>query len=244
MSDFSADAVAKQLDYCTFCPKMCRHACPVSTASGRETHIPQVKMDRLNQLRLGRGSWTTESTDPLWACTGCRHCTAYCDHGNEPGLVLFTGRAVAVDKGVPHPALAGYSERFRAREQRLSAQLQASFPDRLATEGELGFWPGCDAIDKSSSDIAATLAIFDRTGLEHAKIVEAPQACAGYPLLAAGHRDLFRWHAGRVAAAMRGFKKVAINCSACLYAIRGFAGSRIAKRSSTSRERGRSPLRP
>ena len=220
MSDFTADAVAKQLDYCTFCPKMCRHACPVSTASGRETHIPQVKMDRLNQLRLGRGSWTAESTDPLWACTGCRHCTLYCDHGNEPGLVLLTGRAAAVDKGVPHPALAGYSERFRAREQRLSAQLHASFPDRLATEGELGYWPGCDAIDKGSGDIAAALALFDRTGLEHVKLVEAPQACAGYPLLAAGHKDLFRWHAGRVATAMRGFKKVAINCSACLYAVR------------------------
>jgi len=220
VSDFTADAVAKQLDYCTFCPKMCRHACPVSTASGRETHIPQVKMDRLNQLRLGRGSWTAESTDPLWACTGCRHCTLYCDHGNEPGLVLLTGRAAAVDKGVPHPALAGYSERFRAREQRLSAQLHASFPDRLATEGELGYWPGCDAIDKGSGDIAAALALFDRTGLEHVKLVEAPQACAGYPLLAAGHKDLFRWHAGRVATAMRGFKKVAINCSACLYAVR------------------------
>ncbi|HEY0250853.1 MAG TPA: (Fe-S)-binding protein [Kofleriaceae bacterium] len=220
MSDFDADSVAKQLDYCTFCPKMCRHACPVSTASGRETHIPQVKMDRLNQLRLGRGSWTTETTDPLWACTGCRHCTVYCDHGNEPGLVLLSGRAAAVDKGVPHPALAGYSERFRAREQRLSSQLQASFGDRLATEGELGLWPGCDAIDKSPEDIAATLALLDRTGSEHVKIVEAPQACAGYPLLAAGHKDLFRWHAGRVAAAMRGFKKVAINCSACLFAIR------------------------
>jgi Fe-S oxidoreductase len=144
----------------------------------------------------------------------------YCDHGNEPGLVLLTGRAAAVDKGVPHPALAGYSERFRAREQRLSAQLQASFPDRLATEGELGYWPGCDAIDKGSADIAAALALFDRTGLENVKIVDAPQACAGYPLLAAGHKDLFRWHAGRVATAMRGFKKVAINCSACLYAVR------------------------
>jgi len=216
---FSPGAVARQLDYCTYCPKMCRHACPVSTASGRETHIPQAKMDRLNQLRLGRGAWTAESTDSLWACTGCRHCTAYCDHGNEPGLVLLTGRAVAVDKGVPHPALAGYSERFRAREQRLSAQLQASFPDRLATEGDVGYWPGCDAIDKGSADIAAALALFDRTGVD-VKIVEAPQACAGYPLLAAGHRDLFRWHAGRVASAMRGFKKVAINCSACLYAVR------------------------
>jgi len=177
-------------------------------------------MDRLNQLRLGRGRWTAESTDPLWACTGCRHCTMYCDHGNEPGLVLLTGRAAAVQRGVPHPALAGYSERFRAREQRLSAQLALGFPDYLATEGEIGYWPGCDAIDKASADIAAALAVFERVGLENVRLVEAPQACAGYPLLAAGHRDLFRWHAGRVATAMRGFRKVAINCSACLFALR------------------------
>lgn len=217
---FGADAVAKQLDYCTFCPKMCRHACPVSTASGRETYIPQVKMDRANQLRLGRSEWTAESSDPLWACTGCRHCTMYCDHGNEPGLVLLTARSAAVQKGVPHPALTGYSERFRAREQRLSSQLRQMFPEHLATEGELGYWPGCDAIDKSAGDIAAALALFERVGLEDVKLVDAPQACAGYPLLAAGHRDLFRWHAGRVAASLRGFKKIAVNCSACVYAMR------------------------
>jgi Fe-S oxidoreductase len=217
---FSADSVAKQLDYCTYCPKMCRHACPVSTASGKETYIPQVKMDRMNQLRLGRSRWTAESTDPLWACTGCRHCTMYCDHGNEPGLVLFTGRAAAVEHGQPHPALTNYSERFRAREQRLSAQLQTGFKEHLATEGDIGYWPGCDAVDKGSADIAAAMAVFERTGLENVKIVEAPQVCAGYPLLAAGHKDLFRWHAGRVAAAMRGFRKVAMNCSACLYAVR------------------------
>jgi ferredoxin len=170
-----ADSVAKQLDYCTYCPKMCRHSCPVSTASGKETYIPQVKMDRMNQLRLGRGSWTTESTDPLWACTGCRHCTMYCDHGNEPGLVLFTGHAAAVEHGQPHPALTNYSERFRAREQRLSAQLQAGFKEHLATEGDIGYWPGCDAVDKGAADIAAAMAVFERTGLENVKIVEAPQ---------------------------------------------------------------------
>ncbi|HEU0032984.1 MAG TPA: (Fe-S)-binding protein [Kofleriaceae bacterium] len=217
---FSPGDVARQLDYCTFCPKMCRHSCPVSTASGRETYIPQVKMDRLNQLRLGHAPWTTESTDPLWACTGCRHCTMYCDHDNEPGLVLFTGRAAAVQRGVPHPSLTGYSERFRAREQRLTSQLQTMFADHLATEGDIGFWPGCDEIDKAASDIAAALALFDRVGLSDVRLVDAPQACAGYPLLAAGHRDLFRWHAGRVAVALRGFRKIAINCSACLYAMR------------------------
>ncbi|MEO8704982.1 MAG: (Fe-S)-binding protein [Kofleriaceae bacterium] len=217
---FSAGSVARQLDYCTFCPKMCRHACPVSTASGRETHIPQAKMDRLNQLRLGRSAWTQETVDPLYACTGCRHCTMYCDHANEPGLVLFSGRAAAVQRGIQHPALTNYSERFRAREQRLTTQLATMFPGDLAATGEIGYWPGCDAIDKGASDIAAALALFDRVGLEGVKIVEAPQACAGYPLLAAGHRDLFRWHAGRVAASLRNFRKIAINCSACLYALR------------------------
>jgi Fe-S oxidoreductase len=217
---FSSGSVARQLDDCTFCPKMCRHACPVSTASGRETHIPQVKMDRLNQLRKGRDGWTPETTDPLWACTGCRHCTMYCDHDNEPGLVLFSGRAAAVARGVPHPALTGYGERFRAREQRLSTQLAAMFTSKLATEGEIGYWPGCDAVDKSAADISAAMALFERVGLEQVRIVEAAQTCGGYPLLAAGHRDLFRWHAGRVASSLRGFRKVAINCSACLYAMR------------------------
>src|SRR5258706_9945070 len=174
---FSSESVARQLDYCTFCPKMCGHACPVSTASGRETYIPQVKMDRANQLRLAHSPWNTESSDPLWACTGCRHCTMYCDHGNEPGLVLFSARAAAVQHGVPHPALAGYSERFRAREQRLTAQLATQFPEHLATEGEIGYWPGCDAIDKGAADIAATFAVFGRVGLESVKLVDAAQAC-------------------------------------------------------------------
>jgi Fe-S oxidoreductase len=217
---FAADDVAKQLDYCTFCPKMCRHACPVSTASGKETFIPQAKMDRLNWLRRGRLPWTAENADPLWACTGCRHCTVYCDHGNEPGLVLTAGRAAAVARGAGHPALAGYGDRFRARDERLSTRAAEMFTaSRFATEGEVGFWPGCDAIDKGASDVAAALALFERLGLE-VPLVSAPQACGGYPLLAAGYPDLFRWHASKVATALRRFRTVVVNCSACRYTMR------------------------
>jgi fumarate reductase (CoM/CoB) subunit B len=226
---FAADDVAKQLDYCTFCPKMCRHACPVSTASGRETFIPQAKMDRLNWLRRDRLPWTAENADPLWACTGCRHCTVYCDHGNEPGLVLLAGRASAVARGAGHPALAGYGDRFRARDERLTARATEMFTGaRFAEEGDVGFWPGCDAIDKGASDVAAALAMFERLALD-VPLVEAPQACGGYPLLAAGYPDLFRWHAAKVATALRRFRTVVINCSACRYTMRAqYAGEGIA----------------
>src|SRR5262245_63004687 len=118
MSDvFAAAGVARQLDYCTFCPKMCRFSCPVSETSGREQYTPQAKMDRLNQLRAGHLPWIDKMSDPLYACTGCRQCTTQCLHGNEPGLVLLAGRAAANARGAGHPALAGYPERFRTREQ-------------------------------------------------------------------------------------------------------------------------------
>ena len=219
---FSADDVAKQLDYCTFCPKMCRHACPVSTASGKETYIPREKMDRLNWLRRGRLPWTAENAEPLWACTGCRHCTVYCDHGNEPGLVLTAGRAAAVARGAGHPALAGYGDRFRARDERLASKAREMFGAvgaPFADEGAIGLWPGCDALDKGTGDVAAALAVLERTE-QAMPLVAAPQACGGYPLLAAGYLDLFRWHASKVATALRRFRTVVINCSACLYTMR------------------------
>lgn len=212
-------SVVRQLEDCTYCPKMCRHACPVSSTSGRETHIPQAKMDQLNQLRLGRVPWSEESAEPLWACTGCRHCTMYCDHGNEPGLVLMSGRAEAVRRGAAPAVLARYADRFAVRDERLAEAAHQTFAGALASEGELGFWPGCDALDKGSADVAAALAVFAAIGLE-LPIIDAPQACAGYPLLAAGYPELFRWHANKVAAAMRRFRTVVINCSACLHAVR------------------------
>ena len=217
---FTTDDVARQLDDCTFCPKMCRHACPVSTTTGRETLIPQAKMDRLNKLVRGLEPWRADAADPLWACTGCRHCTTYCDHGNEPGLVLLAGRAEATKHGAGHPALTGYGERFRARDQRLAATAKERFgAAAFASTGVIGFWPGCDSLDKGGADVAAAQAVFERLGVGAVPLVDAGLACAGYPLLAAGLPDEFRWHAGKVATALRRFRTIVIGCSACRYAI-------------------------
>ncbi len=218
---FSSASVAKQLDYCTYCPKMCRHSCPVSAATGKETYIPQAKMDRLNQLRKATEPWSPASAEPLWACTGCRQCTTYCNHGNEPGLVLFSGRAAATSRGAGHPNLASYPDRFRNREDRLVEQARAAFePACFSADAEVGFWPGCDGIDKGLDDVRASLELFARIGEQDVRLVDARQACAGYPLLAAGYPDMFRWHAGKVATALKRFRTVVINCSACLYTMR------------------------
>ncbi|MEZ4365947.1 MAG: (Fe-S)-binding protein [Kofleriaceae bacterium] len=217
---FAAAGVERQLDNCTYCPKMCRHACPVAGASGHEPWTPQAKMGQLAQLRRGRAAWTPAQADPLWACTGCRQCTTYCEHDNEPGLVLFTGRAQAVARGAGHPELRGYGERFRRRDVRLAAELREQFPDAgPAPLGGIGFWPGCDSVDKGKGDVAAARAVLAAVD-EDVTLIAASQVCAGYPLLAAGQPELFAAHARRVGEAVRDLDRVVINCSACLYTMR------------------------
>jgi Fe-S oxidoreductase len=218
---FSAQAVARQLDNCTYCPKLCRFACPVAEASGHEPYTTQAKMDRLNQLRRGALAWSAETSEPLYACTGCRQCTTQCLHGNEPGLVLLAGRAAATAHGAGHPALSGYPERFRSREQRLSELAREHVAaERFDDSAPVGFWPGCDAIDKGMDDVHAALDLFDRLGAADVRMVATGQTCGGYPLLAAGLLDMFRWHASRVATALRPFGTVVVNCSACVYTLR------------------------
>ncbi len=177
-------------------------------------------MDTLNQLRRGKLEWNAENTEALWACTGCRACTGYCEHDNEPALVLLAGRAQANAEGACHPLLEKYPERFRSRDERLAKKLQEHIPDsQRSTEGLVGFWPGCDAIDKSMQDVEAALEIFQAIGGAPVAIVQSEQVCGGYPLLAAGHPDSFRNHAERVAKSMSKFKTIITNCSACLFTV-------------------------
>lgn len=216
-----ANPTLTHLEYCTYCPKMCRHACPVSSATGCETFIPQAKMMQLNQLRKGNEPWAVDATEPLWACTGCAHCTEYCAHGVQPGPTLFAGRAEAVRRGVGHPSLDSYPERFRARDERLARRAREVLPrERFAEEARVGLLPGCDSVDKGEGDVLAQLAVLDRVGAEHVRLVDAERMCGGYPLIAAGHPEAFRWHAARVAAELSRFRTVVMTCSACVWALR------------------------
>ncbi len=193
----------------------------MANASGVETHTPQSKMDVLNQLRKGELPWTAENADPLWACTGCRQCTTFCEHDNEPGLVLLAGRAQANARGAGHPTLKAYAERFQKREARLAKKLRDHVVEHKRTPlGGVGFWPGCDAVGKGMADIDAALDLFESLGGEKVRIVDSEQVCGGYPLLAAGYPDMFRWHAERVAKTLNSFKTIITNCSACIFTVR------------------------
>jgi len=205
------------LSYCTFCPKLCRHTCPVSNAEARETLVPQAKMASMRRLRLREGEVNTVETEPIYGCTGCGACTDFCLHGVEVGPALFRGRDEAEREGRGHPALRDLVERFTGRSKSATERVRATTPpERRPLEAQVAFQPGCDAPELG----ARMLALADRIGAEYLAVAETTHACGGYPLLAAGQFDAFRLHAERMAEELHGYARVVVHCPACAWAMK------------------------
>ncbi len=79
------------VDICAFCPRLCRHVCPVAVGSGREAATPTSMMG-------GVWSWLTghAATDEAYAlaslCTSCGACTAACKLDRPVGDLLSQAR--------------------------------------------------------------------------------------------------------------------------------------------------------
>lgn len=219
---YSSESTESQLEHCRFCPKLCRHTCPVSNADAKEQHTPQSKMKQLHQLLQGEVPWTQEEAEPLWACTGCRQCTTACEHGNEPGLVLLAGRKRALENGVNHPSLENYPERFNERQERLKMSLSETAANISTNEkaDTTGFFPGCDMVDKSTKDIVSLYSTLDACKITPPTLVGNGPVCGGYPLWAGGFENEFYAQAQKVKTVFDGYKKVVMNCSACYHTVK------------------------
>lgn len=136
----------------------------------------------------------------------------------------MAGRSEANRRGVQHKKLKDYPDRFRKRDQRIveyrREQFSEEFNRQTPSNADVGFFPGCDAVDKSAPDVASTLELFEAISSPATKLIDTTVGCAGYPLVAAGYVDMFRWQAKRVAEELRGYKTVVFNCSACVHAAR------------------------
>lgn len=206
-----------QLSYCTYCPKLCRHTCPVSNAAATETLTPRDKMATLRLLERDELPRTVEHTEPIYGCTGCGACTDFCLHKVEPGVTLFSGRADAERERRGHPALADFGARFARHSTEAAAAMRQAVPaDKRPSEARVAFFAGCDG-----ASVAATmLELCGRIGAEYVGVADGEHGCGGYPLLAAGHPDAFRLHAERLARQLAGYARLVVNCPSCAWAMR------------------------
>jgi Fe-S oxidoreductase len=222
----------KELTYCTFCPKLCRHACPVSNALGHEALIPQSKMQILEMLRRGAVSWQQSFVEPLYACTGCRLCQEYCEHGNDVARTLWEGRAAARERGLGHPALERLPERLRQRNEQLRRTLERSpLARHLASQARVGFVPGFDSacsLDDPPADgdplgdIHDAFFVFERLGLDFVCLADGLLSGAGYALWAGGFTEAARFHAEELCKRLRNYSTLVVGSAAAAWLLRVF----------------------
>ena len=211
----------KELEYCTYCPKLCRHACPVAESTGSETLTPQSKMELLNMLRRGAVPWEEDYALPLYGCTSCRRCQQYCLHDTDVATVLQEGRAQADRLRLTHPELKRLPEQFRRRNKRLQEKLHQEFSAHMfAEEAQVGYIPGCETVDHFIGDIRDAFTVFDSLNLNFIRLVDGPVLCSGYPLWAGGHLDAARFVARDVVRSLRRFHTVVVGCPTCAWLLR------------------------
>lgn len=210
---------AHAMTMCTYCPKVCRFACPVSEATQNESHSTWGKMTTARQVTLGQRPIDAPASAAIHACTGCMRCKSFCKHDNQVGDALFAARGHARAEGVqPKGAsstVATFTQSGNPFGQSL-AEIAARF--RAETPMRYPLFPGCSTLVKRTSLIDDALAVAAAFGAPMG-VGRASGRCCGYPLYAAGAHDVFAENAEGFARGLEHHPELVVMDPGCAYTL-------------------------
>ena len=181
--------VAAAAQHCSFCPKMCRFACPVAEATGKESVTPWG-IDRVISAMAAGADLTAEELAPIWACTGCRQCGGACVPGLDLPTHVRAARAAAVEQGKAPPVSVAAAGAVCGPAAALAAGATAG--------AALVIYPGC-----ASTDGTALATLLAAAGIAYD--VVGGDSCCGARAVDVGQRAIGQRRSedllGRMAAA-------------------------------------------
>lgn len=210
------DARRAELETCTYCPKLCRAACPVSTAETSDTLTPWGKMRGTYAVGRGEAPPSPAYAELAWACTGCFACREQCDHRNPVVQTLFEARAEFAARGVAPASSERSRERFQLRLERVRSRVaELERTSDLGTNAPVALLLGCQYA-LGFPDVA-------REAIQSAQALFGPirliGECCGYPLDAAGDLQGARLSRQRLLRRIAGAMRVIAVDSGCAYAL-------------------------
>ncbi len=223
MTDPTLDALARPTTLCAFCPKMCRSACPVSEAEGRETVTPWAKMSLVHLARSGQISLQDKGVQTaLEACTGCGACVEKCAHGNPVAETLFSARSPANGERIArHRTQFERSGDVKGRDH---ARAVDGVPKNRSAR--VAYFPGCgrcsfDGAAAVRRDLRALSRAFDddvvACDIGTGGTQGSSAQCCGYPLYVDGQLDLVEDNLLRLADVIGGHELVVTPDPGCAY---------------------------
>lgn len=198
------DDVADAATHCSYCPKLCRYACPVAEATGRESATPWG-IDREIATAARTGVVTEATAAAVYRCTGCRGCGSSCLPGLDLPTHVRAARAVVVTAGLQPEGVLDAAGIPRAPSAALASGATA--------DAAMLVLPGCRSTDDDA--LAAVLAAVD---LPY-RVVDAP-ACCGAHTADVGLRDAAEQQADDLVARLVGAETVVVADPHCARRLR------------------------
>lgn len=221
----SAPTHASAVETCSACPKLCRHACPVALADGRESSVPTLKMELLGLVRKGTVPLDSQTAATFWRCTGCKRSHASCELKVEKQDALFAARVAALEAGVAPPVAARLARRFDEHANPFgvdlapaAASLATDTPGAGPAAGVLIF-PGCVALRHDPAPLVALTRLLAAAGVPY-RLHRGARPCTGYPLYAMGDLERFRANGAALAAELAPAGTILTPCPTCAWTLR------------------------
>jgi Fe-S oxidoreductase len=191
-----------QATVCSVCPKLCRPACPVENATGREAVAPWRISDAV--VRGAAGGWTVPLAEQVASCTGCLACAQPCLVGTNLPEESRAARAAAAAAGAALPAAVRIRDRIAA-----TGTPRRWSPPSVPGDGTRLFL-GCPSL-RSIAD--AALALFAAAG--EPVSCDAGEPCCGAVALDLGLAPEAGALATRCAATLSGIPRVVVATPSC-----------------------------
>jgi len=187
----------KMMDYCTYCPKMCRFSCPVSEAAKSETYTPWGKMEIAGWLLDKTVPISQEMALAAYQCTNCLHCQVYCEHGNDVPSALGEARKIAVENYAAPPQAYALEKNFHEfnnpyRPDLLEGLRHPAQKSRHKKKDEVYFFPCCHTLQLFPERLARYFELFEKLGIDGPQLFDNGLQCCGEPLRALGFAEGFK----------------------------------------------------
>ena len=224
-----------ELSKCAFCPKLCRATCIVSEASAREVLTPWGKMtSAYDAARTGQVD--AEQAELAWGCSNCFKCREACDHRNPVTQTLNDARAEYVALGQAPAAVQALLE----REPELDTAQAVAIDELRQTPGvradaAYALLLGCRYARVLPTEARAAIRLAARL----VGGVRLLSGCCGAWQRAAGAPDAADSARNRLAAQLRGGKRLLVLDPRCALELSELSPSTLVALASRHAERFR-----
>lgn len=212
--------VDKAAEFCTYCPRLCRFACPIAEVEHREGTTPWGLMRLLEYARQGTVDFDDEVSQMFYHCTGCGRCQSVCKHDIDVPRAVWKARSLGFQSGNSPELLDGFVSFFKT-ETIPHRKVTTLDPNRIAevfdVDANVAFFPDCET-RRYRPDLVFRIGMALEIALGHkvhlsTRLGEKGTGCCGFPLGSAGDVESMKTHCADLQYQHLGFDRIYTDCA-------------------------------